>query len=196
MSTRFKKPEISKDEAMKLWILERSDYAKEQVTLNNLGLIGFVLKSLKLSIFDEDLFSIGLIGLVKAVNTFNPDKGVKFATYARTVIRNEILQTHCKKIIIPILSIDEPCTLRNGQFVDFSEMIADSKNYEEETISNIQKDQIFSILNEREKKIVILRMDGKKQNEIAKICGISQSQVSKIIKSAYKKCKKILDIGE
>lgn len=97
----FPKPQIDRETAMKLWIEEHSDYAKEQVVLNNQGMIGIVLKSLNLNPLDEDLFSIGLIGLVKTVNTFNPDKGVKFTAYATPIIRNEILRTFRKKRIIP-----------------------------------------------------------------------------------------------
>lgn len=65
------KPTLDRKTAMKLWIEERSDYAKEQAVLNNVGMVGIVLKSLNLNPFDEDLFSVGLIGVVKAVNTFN-----------------------------------------------------------------------------------------------------------------------------
>lgn len=182
---------------MRLWTEEHSEYAKEQVVLNNLGAVGLVLKSLNLNVQDEDLFSIGLIGLMKAVNTFNPDREFTFSTYAMRVIRNEILMTFRKKRIIPAFSLDEPYDLGNGESVDFSEMIADDRNFEEETICNIQKEQIFSILNEAEKEIICLRMNGKSQHEIADIIRISQPQVSRIIKSACKKCKKeILEMEE
>ena len=71
------KPQIDRESAMKLWIEEHSDYAKEQVVLNNTGIVGIILKSLNLNPLDADLFSTGIIGVVKAVNTFNLDKGVK-----------------------------------------------------------------------------------------------------------------------
>lgn len=137
------KPQIDREAAMKLWIEEHSDYAKEQVVLNNIGMVGVVLKSLNLNPLDEDLFSIGLIGAVKAVNTFNPDKGVKFSTYATPIIRNEILMTLRKKRIIPSFSLDEPYDLGNGESVDFSEMIADSRRFEEEVISDMQLEKFF-----------------------------------------------------
>lgn len=175
---------------MKLWIEEHSDYAKEQVILNNIGMVGIVLKSLNLNPLDEDLFSIGLIGVVKAVNTFNPDKGVKFSTCATPIIRNEILMTFRKKQIILAFSLDEPYDLGNGESVDFSEMVADNRRFEEEVIADMQLEKFFSILNEREKKIITLSMQDKTQREIAKICGISQSYVSRIIKSVYKKWRK------
>ncbi len=83
------KPKLDRESAMKLWAEERSDYAKEQVILNNVGMVGLVLKSLNLNTQDEDLYPTGLIGIVKAVNTFNPDKGFAFSTYATQIIRNE-----------------------------------------------------------------------------------------------------------
>lgn len=184
------KPQIDRDTAMQLWIDEHSDYAKEQVVLNNIGMVGIVLKSLNLNLLDEDLFSIGLIGVAKAVNTFNPDKSVKFSTYATPIIRNEILMTFRKKQIIPAFSLDEPCDLGNGESVEFSEMIADRRRFEEEVIADMQLEKFFSILNEREKEIISLSMQDKTQNEIAKICGLSQSYVSRIVKSIYKKWRK------
>lgn len=181
------KPTLDRDTAMKLWAEEHSDYAKEQVVLNNVGMVGIVLKSLNLNPLDEDLFATGLVGVVKAVNTFNPDKGVKFTTYVTPIIQNEILMTFRKKRIIPAFSLDEPCDSGNGESVDFSEMIADNRRFEEEVIADIQAGEIILCLNEREKEIISLRMDGKKQKEIAKICVISQSYASRIIKSVYKK---------
>lgn len=187
---KFPKPKLDRESAMKLWIEGRSDYAKEQVILNNVGIVGLVLKSLNLNTQDEDLYSIGMIGVVKAVSTFNPDKGVKFSTYATPVIRNEILATRRKKRIIPAHSLDEPYQLENGDLVNFSEMVADSKRFEDEVVADMQIKQMLSTLSDREKKIVSLSMDGKTQTEIAEVCGISQSQVSRIIKSIYKKWRK------
>lgn len=185
------KPKLDREAAMKLWLEEHSDYAKEQVVLNNVGMVWIVLKSLNLNLLDEDLYSIGIIGVVKAVNTFNPDKGFAFSTYATQIIRNEILATFRKKRIIPVFSLDEPYQLENGDLVNFSETIADSKRFEEEVIAGMQMKQLFSALSDREKKIVSLSMDGKTQGEIAKILGVSQSYISRIIKSIiYKKWRK------
>lgn len=186
----FPIPTLDRETAMQLWIEEHSDYAKEQVVLNNTGMVGIVLKSLNLNPLDDDLFSIGIIGVVKAVNTFNPDKGFTFSGYATPVIRNEILMTFRKKRIIPAFSLDEPYDLRNGESVDFSEMIADNSRFEEEVIADIQMERMLSTLSDREKKIISLSMDGKTQMEIAEVCDISQSQVSRIIKSIYKKWRK------
>lgn len=184
------KPTLDRETAMKLWTEERSDYAKEQVILNNVGMVGWVLKSLNLNPLDDDLFSVGLIGLVKAVNAFNPDKGIKFSTHAMTVIRNEILAARRKKRVIPAHSLDEPHQLENGDLVNFSETIADNKRFEEEVIADMQMKKVSSALNDREKKIISLSMDGKTQRKIAETLGLSQSYISRIIKSIYKKWRK------
>lgn len=139
----FPKSQIDRDTAMKLWIEEHSDHAKEQVVLNNVGMVGIILKSLNLNPLDDDLFSTGIVGLVNAVNTFNPNKGVKFTSYATPIIRNEILLTFRKKRIIPAFSLDEPYDLGNGESVDFLEMIADSRRFEEEVIADIQLEKFF-----------------------------------------------------
>lgn len=184
---KFPKPTLDRETAMQLWIEEHSDYAKEQVILNNVGMVGLVLKSLNLNTQDEDLYSTGLIGVLKAVNTFDPDKRFTFSAYATQTIRNEILKTFRKKRIIPTFSLDEPHQLGNGDLVNFSEMIADNRRFEEEVIADMQIKQMSSTLSDREKKIISLSMGGKTQTEIAKICGISQVQVSRIRKSIYKK---------
>lgn len=193
---KLPKPQINRETAMKLWIEEHSGYAKEQVVLNNVGIVGLVLKSLNLNPLDEDLFSIGIIGVVKAVNKFDPDRGVKFTAYATPIIRNEILMTFRRKRIIPAFSIDWPCALDNGKEAAYADMIADGKQFEEDVIADIWLNEIMKLFSGREREIISLRMDGKTQNEIADICGITQSYVSRIIKAACKKYKKILDMEE
>lgn len=91
------KAEIDRDTAMELWKMERSEYAKEQLILTNTGMVGIVLKSLNLPVYDEDLQSIGIIGLIKAVKSYDTERGFKFSTYATRVIRNEILMSLQKK---------------------------------------------------------------------------------------------------
>lgn len=184
------KPQIDRETAMKLWIEEHSDYAKEQVVLSNTGLIPYVLKSLNQNVLDEDLFAIGIVGLCKAINGFDANRGVEFNTYAVRSIRNEILQSFRKKRVIPAFSLDEPYIFDNGEEVSYADMIAGSKNFEEDVIACMQFEEIINLLTDRERKIISLHMDGKAQNEIAKIFGISQAQVSRIIKSIYRKWRK------
>lgn len=184
---RYPKPEIDREEALNLWCEEHSDYAKEQVVLGNIGIVGIVLKSLNLNPIDEDLFQIGMIGLVKTVNTFSPDKGVKFTAYAAPIIRNEILMTLRKKRIIPTFSLDEEYRLDNGGTIPRGNMIASEDRFEELSDSKFDLDAFLRELPEREKEIVMLSMDDIGQVEIAQRMGISQPQVSRILKGIRKK---------
>ena len=183
---RYPKPELDRESAMKLWIEEHSDYAKEQIILNNVGMVGLVLKSLNLNPLDEDLFQIGLIGLVKTTNTFNPDKGVKFTTYATPIIRNEILMTLRKKRIIPAFSLDEEYRLDNGDSVPRGDMIPPENSFENFVHSKISLNIKIAGMSEREKKILNLSASGKNQYQIAEEMGLSQSCISRILKKIRK----------
>lgn len=182
-------PKIDRKYAMELWNLEHSDYAKEQVILNNVGLVGEALRSLNLNRFDEDLFATGVAGLVKAVNSFDADKGVEFSTYATTVARNEIIKSLRKKRITPQFSLDELYSLDNGDEVYYADMITNGKDFEEELISDMHFKRLMETLAEGEKQVILARMKGKSQNQIADMLGISQAQVSRIIKKVYEKYK-------
>ena len=184
---RYPKPEIDRESAMKIWNEERSDYAKEQVILNNAGMVGVVLKSLNLNPLDEDLFQTGMIGLVKTVNTFRPEKGVKFTSYATPIIRNEILMTLRKKRIIPVFSLDEDYQLDNGETVPRGNGIPSAERFEELSDSKMDFGLFLEGLPEREKEIVVLSMRGVRQTEIAQRIGVSQSYVSRILKGIQKK---------
>ena len=161
----FPKPKLSRDAAMKLWNEENSDYAKEQVVLNNIRMVRIVLKSLNLNPLDEDLFATGLLGLVKATANYDFNKGVKFSTFAATVIRNEILMTFRKKRINHLIYLDE--------LVDLSE---------------ISTENILKELTGRESQILRLYTDeGMTQAEIARQIGVSQPYVSRILGKIQKK---------
>lgn len=187
---RYPKPEIDRESAMKLWIEEHSDYAKEQVVLNNVGIVGFVLKSLNLNPIDEDLFQIGFVGIVKAINTFDPDKGVKFSAYATSIIRNEILASLRKKRIIPVFSLDEEYFLENGDAVPRGDMIPSENNFEDLVHSQIILESNIADMSEKEKKILKLYEIGKTQYLIVEEVGLSQAQISKILKKIRKELSK------
>lgn len=173
------KPKIDREFAMDLWISDRSEYAKEQVALNNQGLVRLMIGSLGLDMFDEDLFSIGLVGLVKAINTFDPQKGVKFDTYATTLIRNEILVS-CRKSEPIKISINGRIAIDDESEVDME--ISDGVNYEDEAIANNNRRQLFLMLSEKEKDIVLLKISGISETKIAKMYKTSQPTISRILK--------------
>lgn len=184
---RYPKPELDREAAMKLWSEEHSDYAKEQVVLNNVGIVGLVLKSMNLNPLDEDLFQIGMVGLVKAVNTFDSDREVKLTGYATPIIRNEILISLRKKRIIPAFSLDEEFPLDNGETAPYAEIIQSGERFEELSDFEMDLKAFIGGLKDREKKIVLLSFRGDKQVDIAQEIGISQSYVSRILKGIQKR---------
>ena len=183
------KPKLNNKSALDLWNQEHSEYAKEQIILCNQGMVGMILKKMNLNMLDEDLFATGILGLVKAVNTFDFDKGFAFSTYAAMCIKNEILMTFRKKRVSIAFSIDDNSNLGNGEKVPYSEIIACDRKFEEEVIENDLFSEFQKILSDTEKRIIELYLNDKTQTEIAEILGFSQAHVSRTLKKLLEKYK-------
>lgn len=153
----FPKSELSKQDALHLWITCRSEYAKEQMFLTNYGIVFFVMRRLGIPAFDEDMFQIGSIGLLKAIDTFDASKGC-FSTYAFPIVRNELFMEFrkSKKSVNAAFSLDDNVDIGNGESVSYAEMIADRKDYEENTVNSMLAQQIFEELSPREQRIFIM----------------------------------------
>ena len=187
------KSELSKQEALQLWNTCPSDYAKEQMILSNHGIVFSVMKNLSIPLTDEDMFQTGIIGLLKAINTFDTSKGYQFSTYAFPIVRNELLIAFrkSKRSVVAAFSLDDNADIGNGESVPYAEMIADGKDYEENVVNSMLAQQIFERLESREKHIfTMFFMENRTQSEISKALGISQSYVSRIISSMEKKAER------
>lgn len=183
------KSELSRQEALQLWNTCPSDYAKEQMILSNHGIVFSVMKNLSIPLTDEDMFQTGIIGLLKAINTFDTSKGYQFSTYAFLIVRNELLMAFrkSKRSVIAAFSLDDNADIGNGESVPYAEMIADGKDYEENVVNSMLAQQIFERLESREKHIfTMFFVESRTQSEISKALGISQSYVSRIISSMGK----------
>lgn len=183
------KSELSKQEALQLWNTCPSDYAKEQMILSNQGIVFSVMKNLSIPLTDEDMFQTGIIGLLKAINTFDTSKGYQFSTYAFPIVRNELLIAFrkSKRSVVAAFSLDDNADIGNGESVPYAEMIADGKDYEENVVNSMLVQQIFERLESREKHIfTMFFVESRTQSEISKALGISQSYVSRIISSMGK----------
>lgn len=183
--------------------------ARDVLIEHNLRLVVYISKKFEnTGVMVEDLISIGTIGLMKAINTFNPDKNIKLATYASRCIENEILMyLRRNQKIRTEVSIDEPLNMDvDGNELLLSDILGTdgdviSKGLEDEIDRQLLREAI-KILNGREKSIVQLRFglcgDGteKTQKEVADLMGISQSYISrlekKIMKRLYKEMKRLL----
>ena len=181
---------------------ERADEAKARLIEHNLRLVVYIAKKFENTGIDlEDLISIGTIGLMKAINTFNTGKNIKLATYASRCIENEILMyLRRNNKIKGELSIDEPLNQdRDGNELLLSDVLGTDediiyKNLEEEVDHKLLKIAI-SKLTDKEKYIMNLRfgMEGHKektQKEVADMLGISQSYISRLEKKIMLKMRK------
>lgn len=183
------KSELNKQEALQLWSTDPSEYAKEQMLLSNHCIVFSVMKNLSIPLTDEDMFQTGIIGLLKAINTFDTSKGYQFSTYAFPIVRNELLIAFrkSKRSVVAAFSLDDNADIGNGESVPYAEMIADGKDYEENVVNSMLAQQIFERLEAREKHIfTMFFVESRTQSEISKALGISQSYVSRIISSMGK----------
>ena len=182
--------------------------AREALITHNLRLVVYIAKKFEnTGIGIEDLVSIGTIGLIKAVNTFCPEKNIKLATYASRCIENEILmylrKTANRKTEI---SIDEPLnTDHDGNELLLSDVLAgdgESINYdiEYEDEKNLLH-AVVNKLNPREKMIIDMRFgingyDEHTQKEVADIMGISQSYISRLEKRIIRRIKREMELAD
>ncbi len=183
---------------------ERDERAKKLLIEHNLRLVVYIAKKFdNTGVGVEDLISIGTIGLIKAINTFKPDKNIKLATYASRCIENEILmylrRTSKTKMEV---SINEPL---NVDWDGNELLLSDILGTEEDTISRDIENEVerkllgraINCLSPRERTIVMMRFgldspDGreKTQKEVADILGISQSYISRLEKKIMQRLKK------
>jgi RNA polymerase sporulation-specific sigma factor len=183
--------------------LEKNENAKQILVERNLRLVVYIAKKFENTGVDlEDLISVGTIGLMKAINTFNVDKNIKLATYASRCIENEILM-HLRKTtkLKTEVSIDEPLNQDgDGNELLLSDILGTdndvtSKRIEDEVDRKLLRAAIEK-LTSKEKEIMELRfgasLQGKEktQKEVADIMGISQSYISRLEKKIMKKMKK------
>ncbi len=173
--------------------------ARDTLIERNLRLVAYVAKKYSKENKDsDDLISIGTIGLIKAVNTFNHEKNIRFATYAVRCIENEILMVlRSEKKLVNEVSLEEPIGKDSeGNEISLIDVIADENgDVFDEVMNNINQKKLYKALEHltpREKEIIILRYgleNGKPipQREIAKKFGISRSYVSRIEKKALEK---------
>ncbi|MDD4113241.1 MAG: RNA polymerase sporulation sigma factor SigE, partial [Herbinix sp.] len=183
---------------------EQDGEMKAILVEHNLRLVVYIAKKFdNTGVGVEDLISIGTIGLIKAINTFNPDKKIKLATYASRCIENEILMYLRRNNKTKLeVSIDEPLNVDwDGNELLLSDILGTEedviyRNIEEEVDRKLLR-KALSKLTERERIIVDLRFglntddgDEKTQKEVADLLGISQSYISRLEKKIIKRLKK------
>lgn len=182
--------------------LEQGDpQARQTLIERNLRLVVYIARRFEnTGINIEDLISIGTIGLIKAVTTFNAEKGARFATYASRCIENEILMYFRarKKTAQDVYLYDPIDTDKDGNALTIVDIMADEHNILDEIDLSIRSEQLREMiakrLNQRERELLSLRygLGGQRphtQKEVADRLAISRSYVSRIEKKAISKLK-------
>lgn len=202
----FKKPLSCEEEKNFLSLVKNGDTeARNLLVEYNLRLVAHIVKKYSMSYHDtEDLISIGTIGLIKAINTYDSRKGNRLATYASRCIENELLmKLRQEKKISREVSLYEPIgTDKEGNEINLMDII---RSDEDEILSELivkeqtgrLKDMIPKILDEKELRVISLRYglyqdSVMTQREVAELLNISRSYVSRIEKKALLKLRSAL----
>ena len=203
-SNSFPKPLGAKEERDMLDKMKAGDASARNILIEkNLRLVAYIAKKYNATNNEaDDLISIGTIGLIKAINTFNAEKGIRLATYASRCIENEILMViRGSKKYANEVSLEEPIgTDKEGNEISFLDIVSqDDEDVVERVELASQIKKMYGVLEraltEREKTVIRYRyglenFPEKTQREIAKLLGISRSYVSRIEKKALNKMRK------
>lgn len=185
-----------------------SQAARQKLIEHNLRLVAHIIKKYYASQNDqEDLISIGTIGLIKAVDTFDPEKGIRLSSYASRCIENEILMFfRSGKKSAQDVSLNEPIdTDKEGNALTILDTMAVDDTIVESIDIKMKSEKLYqylqSALTQREREVVcrrygLLGFRPQPQREVAKRLGISRSYISRIEKKALEKLRKEFEMGE
>ena len=206
---KFPPPLATEEEEEAFRLARRGDEdARQKLILHNLRLVSHIVRKYYATARNqEDLVSIGTIGLCKAVDSFKIDNGARFATYAAKCIQNEILMHfRSQKKLNAEVSMNETIDVdRDGNPLTYTDVISSEEDLPEEVMRSVEADRALALvrtrLDPRERQIITLRfglngMPPMTQREIALKLGISRSYVSRIEKAALDKLKEGFGIKE
>lgn len=203
----FPKPLTEEEEQHYLREAKKGDLEARNILIErNLRLVAHIMKKYYSQTADqEDLISIGTIGLIKGISTFDPNKGARLATYAARCVENEILMyfRSQKKSALDVSLSDYIETGADGTPLHLMDVISEDSDLMEGVVSREMalhlRKAIQECLTEQEQNIITLRygMDGRtpmRQREVAQTTGISRSYISRIEKRALEKLRKTLGL--
>ena len=202
----FPKPLTAQEETHYLKLSAQGDLEARNILIErNLRLVAHIMKKYYAQTADqEDLISIGTIGLIKGITTFDPDKGARLATYAARCVENEILMHFRaqRKSGHDVSLSDYIDTGTDGAALSLMDVVSEEEDMTEricnrEQVQMVRK-LVDSALTEQERQVICLRYglgDSQplRQREVAKAIGISRSYVSRIEKRALEKLRKGLE---
>lgn len=202
----FPKPLSKEEEQYYLKLSAQGDLEARNVLIErNLRLVAHIMKKYYAQVSDqEDLISIGTIGLIKGITTFDAEKGARLATYAARCVENEILMyfRSQKKSSQDVSLSDYIETGTDGAALSLMDVVSEDEDLMER-VSNRESvrklcEAVDSCLTEQERKVIVMRYGlgtgaAYRQREVAQAAGISRSYVSRIEKRALEKLRKALE---
>ncbi|MBP5155567.1 MAG: RNA polymerase sporulation sigma factor SigK [Clostridia bacterium] len=195
-------PPLSGREEHELFVRARAGdmQARSKLIEHNLRLVSHIVKKYYTSAKDQDdLVSVGTIGLIKAIDSFDVENGARFATYAGKCLQNEILMYfRAQKKHAGVTSINDPVDVdKDGNPLTYMDIISMPDDIADTIDRSLRLEKvnkaIRTVLDERERKIIVLRYGLTKsgrhyaQRDVAGMMGISRSYVSRLEKSALEK---------
>ncbi len=207
-NSSFPKPLTAKEEEAELIKFHRDGdiNARNKLVNHNMRLVAHIIKKYYSTYSDqEDIISIGTIGLIKGINTFDYTKGTRLATYASRCIENEIfMHFRTRKKNANEISMDEPIdTDSEGNPLTFTDIIYADETVFDDVDLKMNAEKLYSYLEQiddpRKKKILIMRYglydtEPFTQREIAKELGISRSYVSRIETKALEELRELFEV--
>ena len=205
----FPKPLTPKEEAHYLALSAQGDLEARNILIErNLRLVAHIMKKYYAQASDqEDLISIGTIGLIKGITTFDGSKGARLATYAARCVENEILMhfRSQRKSSNDVSLSDYIETGTDGAALSLMDVVSQEDDLTEqvasrELICQVSK-AVETVLTEQERQVICLRYglgggSPLRQRQVAEVTGISRSYVSRIEKRALEKLRKVLETGQ
>lgn len=202
----FPKPLTAQEEAHYLRLSAQGDLEARNILIErNLRLVAHIMKKYYAQVSDqEDLISIGTIGLIKGITTFDPSKGARLATYAARCVENEILMYFRaqRKSSHDVSLSDYIETSTDGAALSLMDVVSQEEDLAESISNREQLRQVVQLvdtcLTEQEQQVICLRYglrghQPRRQREVADVIGISRSYVSRIEKRALEKLRRALD---
>jgi len=202
----FPKPLTAQEETHYLELAAEGDLAARNILIErNLRLVAHIMKKYYAQVSDqEDLISIGTIGLIKAINTYRPEKKIKLATYASRCIENEILMHFRaqRKSSNDVSLYDYIETANDGAALSLMDVVSQEEDMAETFCNREQVQRVGALvdtcLTQQERQVICMRYglcgySPQRQREVAKATGISRSYVSRIEKRALEKLRKALE---
>lgn len=205
-SGSFPKPLTAEEEQHYLKLSAQGDLEARNILIErNLRLVAHIMKKYYAQESDqEDLISIGTIGLIKGITTFDPSKGARLATYAARCVENEILMhfRSQRKSSQDVSLSDYIDTGTDGAALSLMDVVSEDEDLLEQVSARESlrklRDAIDIVLTDQERQVILLRYGlrghtPQRQREVAKTCGISRSYVSRIEKRALEKLRQALE---